>query len=258
MADAKPTIELVTHCYCPRGTDTYAEHLKWQWASLLHYCPRTCHVLLTICYTQQDTATALRVQAIEESAKRTAPHLSVQAMDLPPERLFRRAIGRNVAALWTNAQAIWFTDVDYLFGPGALDAVAAKVPRTAGLTIPAQVQIQVDHATGDRMIAAHRAEQFPSIDPTLFASRKQRLAIGGCQIVGGDLARRIGYLDGTRWVQPVDPMAGFRSCRCDKAWRQLNGLNSVRLSIPNVYRIRHSEDGRDYDFQGQKIGKGAW
>ena len=252
-----PTIELVTHCYCPRGTDTYAEHLKWQWASLVHYRPQTCNVLLTICYTQEDTATALRVQAIEQSAKQQRG-LNVQAMDLSPSRLFRRAIGRNVAAKWSRAQAVWFTDVDYMFGPTCLDTVTAKVQRTAGLVMPAYLQIQTDHATGDRMIAAHRAEQYPRIDPTLFARRKQRIAIGGCQIVGGDLARAIGYLDGTKWTQPVDPMAGFRSCRCDKAWRQLNGLNAIRVDVPNVYRIRHGEDGRDYDYQGEKIGKGAW
>jgi len=92
----------------------------------------------------------------------------------------------------------------------------------------------------------------------LFALKRQRIAIGGVQIIGGKVARRIGYLDRTQWVEPVDAAIGFRSCKCDVAWRRTNGLVAARLDIPNTFRIRHSTAGRDYNLGGDALGRVVW
>jgi len=83
-----------------------------------------------------------------------------------------------------------------------------------------------------------------AIDPDHFMMEKYRRAIGGIQIVRGSWARENGYLDDTRWTQPVSINTGFRSCKCDVPFRKQVG-SSEAVDIPGVYRIRHSRCGRD-------------
>lgn len=252
------TIEIVTHVYCPPGVDQYAEHLRWQFASLVRY--GSCvGIRWTVCYTRDDPRTAeLVVRLGKMIGDLTFGQFVLQGLDLAPSMLFRRAIGRDWAARNTTADVVWFTDADYVFGPGSLAATVAGVAGRSGLFMPAEIQIHRDHATGDADVAAGRAVRLPDPDPTHFLARRQKVCIGGVQIVDGDTARRVGYCGGTRWTEPVDPSLGFRSCRCDLAFRKLNGFSAVRLAIPNVYRLRHSRDGRDFDLTGEQIGKAVW
>lgn len=251
-------IEIVTHVYCPPDVDQYAEHLRWQFASLLRHAGEV-GVRWSVCYTRTDARSAATVETLGNAL--TGPAATgfvLQGIDLPPERLFRRAIGRDWAARHSPADVVWFTDVDYCFGPGSLAAALAGVAGRSGLFMPAEILIHRDHATGDADVAAARSVLLPEPDPAHFAARRQRVCIGGVQIVDGDTARRVGYCGGTRWTEPVDPAAGFRSCRCDRAFRKLNGFRAVALPIPNVYRLRHSRDGRDFDLTGDRIGKEVW
>jgi hypothetical protein len=253
------SLEIVTHVYCPPGVDIYAEHLRWQFASLYRHQP-TGPTTLTICYTRTDAATAAvlaRIRGIVQQAGRLE-NLQVQALDFEPGALFRRAIGRNYAAKRTRADAIWFTDADYCFGPGAIAAVLQLVEPTSQLVQPESLWIHTTHALGDADLEAGRSQEFPDIQPEHFSRRRQKVCIGGVQIVGGDTARRLGYCQQTKWVQPVDPAQGFRSCRCDRAFRKLNNFHALRLPIPQVYRLRHGTDGRDYDLDGQARGREVW
>lgn len=252
-------IEIVTHVYSPPGLDTYAQMLRWQFASLVrHRGPVS--VTLTVCHTSQDSKTMAQLDRIRDIVSREQPGgLRVQALDYEPGSLFRRAIGRNYAALHTAATvAIWFTDVDYLFGPGALEAVCGAVAPESGLSQPAEILIHRSHALGDEDLFRGRAIELPEFNPAHFERRRQKVAIGGCQIVGATTAKSVGYCRDSKWVQPVDPEAGFRSCRCDRAFRKLNQFAVARLPIPHVYRMRHGRDGRDVDLTGVVRGREVW
>jgi hypothetical protein len=252
------SIEIVSHVYSPPGTYGYAEHLKWQFASLIHNPPRV-PTTLTICYTRQDVKTSVRIRRIGEMLDAgISKTVTLKALDFSPARLFRRAIGRNWAALHTTADVIWFTDVDYSFGPGCLDAVADLVGIDTELAQPSAIWISTDHALGDDDVVAAREVDLPVVKPEHFTERRQKVCIGGVHIVGGNTARRVGYCDGTKWVEPVDEAEGFRSCRCDKVFRRANGFKAQRLPIPNTFRIRHSIDGRDLDLAGVVRGREVW
>lgn len=251
-------LEIVTHCYNPPGLNIYGQLLKWQFASLWHY-PTHHRVTLTVCYTGDDGATRDRVQKIgHQIEKGDREGLELKALDFPPGSLFRRGVGRNFCALQTVADVIWFTDVDYMFGPGCLDALGDMCDRGTGLVMPAQLWMSRTHAIGDQDLWEQRDNELPEIPVEHFAQRRQRICIGGCQIVGGHLANRIGYCSGTKWSQPVSEAEGFRSCKCDKYFRRLNNLKAERLPIPAVYRMRHGVDGRDYDLTGVVRGKEVW
>ena len=262
------SIQIISHAFCPPGVGHYAEHLKWQWASLTNY-PPSVPTTLSVCFTGSDDATCERLSKMHQMILdgRTDPLVKLQTLQMRPSQLFRRAIGRNWLAKRSSADVVWFSDCDYLFGPDCLKTLAELAGRTSGLVMPQTILInkdagnkaeKADHAVGDRMVADNLDYDLPQIDPSLFASRQQRICIGGCQIVGGNLAREIGYLDGTDYVQPVDEANGFLSCKCDRVWRHRNNLTATRLPIPNVYRIRHSRDGRDFTLTGENKGREVW
>jgi len=251
-------IEIVSHVYNPPRLHTYADLLKHQFGSLWHY-PTIHRVTLTVCYTSRDGATRDRIEKIGRIADESdRDGLEVRALDFPPGSLFRRGVGRNFCALQTKADVIWFTDVDYQFGPGCLDAVGDMCGRETELVMPGYLWLSRDHATGDKDMWDHRDEDLPPIVFDNYAERKQRVCIGGCHIVGGYTANKIGYCGGTKYATPVSEEEGFRSCRCDKAFRRINKLQAKRLPIPSVYRMRHGIDGRDYDLSGTVRGKEVW
>ena len=195
--------------------------------------------------------------------------VSLQRVQMKPGQLFRRAIGRNWCATRSEADIVWMTDVDYVFGPDCLTRLSELMDVDSGLSMPSTLWMskdlngrggdRPDHALGDKMVADNLENDLPTIDESLFASRRQRICIGGCQIVGGNLARDIGYLgDKPAWMEPVDEAKGFLSCRGDQKWRRSNKLSAERLDIPSVYRIRHSADGRDLNLSGENKGKEVW
>lgn len=245
------SIEIVTHCYAGH-LPQYATLLKLQLASLFVYQPHV-RMRITVCFAPGDKLTEQVLQCHN-------PKIDVEQLLLPlePALLFRRAIGRNIRAKLTDADVIWFTDCDYFFGEGCIDSVAAQVPVTGKLFCPRGYWIHRDHATGDAAIERATHGRLAVIDPAEFEFRDKTPAIGGLQIVGGDTARRVGYCDGTDWVKPVDPAKGFRSCKCDVAFRRLNGFSATFIDVPNLYRVRHSDNGRDYTLAGEKAGKRAW
>lgn len=249
------TIEIVAHCYCPPGVPFYAQCLKWQWASLVN-CPCDHTVEYTVCYTNEDRET---VNRLSKCMSHEPDNIYLRPLRLAPQQLFRRAIGRNLRALNTDADIVWFTDIDYLFGWECLNTVASLVEPDDKLCMPESYYINIDHKTGDSMLQRFANIDYPNIPANLFQERNQRIPIGGLQIVGGNFAREVGYLKDTKYVEPVMAHFGFRSCKCDRWYRKENNLKATRLAIPNVYRIRHTVDGRDFFADGTKgKGKEAW
>ena len=249
------SIEIVTHCYSSPKVPVYHLLLRMQLNSVLTFTPLV-ETVVTVFYCNDDTQTKKVVEEAKTFASRERQAgLRINAWSLPPEQLFRRAIGRDMAAKNTKADVIWFTDCDHLFGPGCLDAAyeaCCKIPAGADACWPGQVMINRTHAAGDCAIQQELSPlQRPllgqlSINPSLFQRRTERKAIGGLQIVKGRVARAQGYLHGTRWTKPIEAKH-FASCKCDVPFRKT--LQWVPIDIPALYRVRHSRAGRD---QGEK------
>lgn len=161
-------------------------------------------------------------------------------------QLMRRAIGRNLAALKTAADWVWFADCDMAFGEGALDSVSQSILQSdSSLIYPRHILLHRSHALGDQAIA--RATQLKVIDlaPEEFTLHRYRRAIGGVQIVRGEVARQYGYCTGRRWQKTADT---WQRCRGDVAFRR-NLSRHIKthwepIEIPNLYRLRHSQCGR--------------
>lgn len=266
-------IEIVTHCYCPPNVPWYAEHLKWQFASLVLNKPERCKVKWTVFATLEDQVTCRRLDRCRELLDEDGKWLTLNFQQLQPAWLFRRSIGRDRASKVTKADIVWYTDADYLFGPGCLDAVADKLQPSSLLHMPKQYWISFEHdeklaekhknphhRRGQIMIEQELLNDLPKIDDRKFKQRISRIAIGGQQIIGGNFARKQGYLRGIgNWQSPVEDVSmGFKSCRCDNVWRRIHSLAAKRIDIPNLFRIRHTVDGRDYSKDGERLGKKAW
>lgn len=251
-------LEVVVHVYNPPGMDQYVRQMLWLHRTLMYYSERTDrifrHVDLVVCMTTQDEATVEVMQKL--LGVEVTGGYQIIAETLPPERLFRRAIGRNRRSQMTAADVVWYTDADYFVGPEFLDEIGQRMTVDSEMCYPRHILINKTHEIGDAML---RDKVPGDIDDDLFASQRLRKGIGGVQFVGGDFARRVGYCEGTKWTRPVDPSYGFRQCKCDVAYRRKIG-GGTRLDFePSLYRIRHSSDGRDYDIDGNKgEGKQNW
>ena len=84
---------------------------------------------MTVFYSPEDTKTKALLDFFSEQV---VPGVSWNWQPMPKQELFRRAIGRNRAALATKADWVWFTDCDLMFRDNCLDALAevsAGAPR---------------------------------------------------------------------------------------------------------------------------------
>jgi hypothetical protein len=247
---------LVTHCFCPPGMSTYAEHVRCMWASLVQY-PARAEVTLAICLAHPDDDPVTWAARCSETFQLPA-RAQVRFRVMRLNELFRRAIGRNHFAKQTLDlfDVYWFVDCDYMFGPGCMDALAAQVGPDDYLCTPDTVMITVDHATGEDVLKETRTQVLPQIPFETYVPKKTGAAIGGLQIVGGNTARKFGYCDGTKWVKPVDPAGGWRDTGEDSAFRRsLSAVPIRRLDLPHVYRFRHFyEDGTTKNSNRKKRG----
>lgn len=199
---------------------------------------------MTVFLTEEDERTCSVVEHFGSIAMPAG--VTVRPWHLPKEKLMRREIGRNLAALATDADWVWFTDCDHLFGDGALDGLKQKVNSVDGpLVFPKWVQKTRTHELRDD--AVERADGAPRvlrIDPGDFAASSNRRAIGGIQIARGDVVREKGYLKDSRiqsWTAER-----WQRCRGDIWFRRNLGGPGIPVDISNVYRIRHSRQGRTH------------
>lgn len=232
------TIEIVVHCYAEKHP-VFAKLLTAQLSSLLLWPPK-CSVRMTV-FTAADDPTWQVVQS-DLVMKLWSLPLPVRVVTFAADKslLFRRSILRNKSAKESTADVVWFCDADYVFGEGCLDALAdANLP--ARLCYPREYQVHRSHQIGDAEIERVIPGELFRPDPTLFEPSKVGFAIGGLQITTGDNARERGYLDGSeKWQRPVDPEKGFQDTKEDKAYRMEMGGSSP-ISLPNLYRLRHSQ-----------------
>lgn len=235
-----PTLQVVAHAW--RYSRLLALHLS---AFVLHP-PQKCRAVATIFHAPaaDDPKTAA---VLEYFAARPPPAgVTWDFRELPPPRLCRRAIGRNLACVDSPADFLLMSDVDYIFGAGALDSAALALAVAnaikPSLCFPRSVLSSESHALGD-------AEINRVVDPDVYrlSSRgyvptRMRFAIGGCQWIPGNFARERGYLRESRLFQRTAKQ--WVRTKCDVAFRRWANLPSVALDVSGVYRVRHSKRGR--------------
>lgn len=231
------TVRLVTHCYAGHY-DHYAKALWYQLCSIAD-CE---NVTVTVWYCD------VIVGGLLEEARETFGDDKIIELYAPPERLFRRAIGRNKSALMASTDFVWFTDCDYTFTPETFDALRRINPTEP--VFPLHTYISRSHAAGQEDLDRVDLMDLErvTIDRSRFIGKRYDRAIGGVQIVPRSVCNDHGYLAGSRWVKTIDPSTGFRSCICDRVYRlslKRNGHPFQPIELPGVYRLRHAAKGRD-------------
>ncbi len=228
-------VEIVSHCW------NYAHLLVYQLSSLVTFPPADTEVTMTVFWSPEDERTGALLdyfQGLEVSRV----HWNWQP--LPREQLFRRAIGRNRAALASRADWVWFTDCDLLFRDECLDALARAVQgRSDTLVFPRQERCTSLLAPDDPILLAGMGHpQLLDIPEQRFTVRERDRATGPLQIVHGDVARTCGYCDRLAIYQKPSPV--WLKTHEDRAFRWLLRTQGTPLDIPSVYRIRHVHKGR--------------
>lgn len=230
-------IQLVTHCF------RYPTLLRYQLSSLqLSPPPPGIQITATVFYSEEDTGTS---DTLKWFAQQKAPGVHWDWRNLPVLSLCRRSIGRNIAALSTTADWVWFTDADYWFSTECWQALSSIDPQRLALIYPRIVMTHAEHSMGDRAIeTALKSEGLVSTDLSDFFPRPMKRAIGGIQIVSGDTCRERGYLPNHRRAQLPTQQPVFEKNHADVWFRKDLGMPGLAVDLPGVYRIRHSNAGR--------------
>ena len=229
-------IEVVSHCW------QYAHLLNYQLSSLILFPPKHCDVTMTVFYALDDHNTAALLKYIE--SQQVASNITWNWVALPKERLFRRAIGRNMAAKQSRADWVWFTDCDLMFREGCLDGLNELLQASADvLVFPRREKVTDLLADEDPMLAFDiSALSLVDIDPQIFTISERGRATGPLQITHGDVARSHGYCETLAYYQ----RPSLKWCKAyeDRAFRWLMRSDGIPLGVPEVYRLRHVFKGR--------------
>ncbi|MCA9154661.1 MAG: glycosyltransferase family 2 protein [Planctomycetales bacterium] len=230
-------LEVVSHCW------KYAHFLAYQLSSLVLYPPKDLSVRMTVFYCEDDPATRDVVRFFDQQH---ANNVCWNWRPLEKNRLFRRAIGRNLAAVESQADWVWFTDCDQVFHQDCLDSLANELQgRSDPLVYPCCVyRTELLENDADLLQAASGQAKVIDIDTRQFFACRHNRAVGALQIVHGDIARRYGYCQSTPYYQK--PMPHWCKCTEDRVYRWLLGTHGTPIDIPGLFRIEHAHKGR-YD-----------
>lgn len=227
-------IEIVSHCW------NYAHFLIYQLDSLVSFPPTQVTVKMTVFYALEDERT---VALLNHYGAMDVPGITWNWQVLPQEQLFRRSIGRNLAALATRSHWVWFTDCDLMFRDDCLDVLGQQLQgRRDALVFPRQERVTPMLENTDPMLSVDDRFRAPKIEPERFIVSERGRATGPLQIVHGDVARAVGYCASLPYYQK--PAAHFCKAYEDRAFRWLLRTEGSPIDVPGVYRIRHVEKGR--------------
>jgi hypothetical protein len=228
-------LEIVSHCW------RYHFLLAYQLSSLVLHPPTNLSVTMTLFYAPDDEPTSAMLDffgAIE------VPGVRWNWVALDRSQLFRRAIGRNLAARNSSADWVWFTDCDVVFHEGCLDGLGEALQGRQDLLVFPRVERTTSLlASSDPMLtAAANQPLVVQIDTARFTLRSLDVAKGPVQITHGDVARAVGYCAALAVYQR--PADHWRKAWEDRAFRWLLRTEGTPLEIPGVHRIRHAAKGR--------------
>jgi hypothetical protein len=230
-------LEIVSHCW------RYGHFLTYQLSSLVINRTDKFDITMTVFHVPDDDRV---VPVLDYFGRMELPGVTWNWQPLPREQLFRRSIGRNLAAKKTQADWIWFTDADIIFHEACLDTLADLLqgrddglvhPRTALGTslLPEDDEILESGRQGPSLLEIPLEQFHPYGGPRAKAQ-------GPHQITHGDVARACGYCDSIKHYQTPAPR--WMKTYEDRAFRWLIGTQGVALEIPNVCQIRHIVKGR--------------
>ena len=233
------SIRIVTHCHAV-NLPQYAVFLQYHLASLAK-C--SGNVSATVCYVPEDFKTSVALNWFSHNF----PDFPLQKIGMTPGELFRRSIGRNLAARDSHEELVWFADVDHIFLADCFDQLFSAwnelpEPKPA-MVYPGTIKIHATHELGDELVRTYEPGGDLRIDPADFVDKHYNRAIGVVQIVAGTVAKVYGYLDGSKkYQEPTDGKHPFPSFRDDIAYRSffrmMGGVQKVEFD--GVYRLRHS------------------
>jgi glycosyltransferase involved in cell wall biosynthesis len=227
----------VSHCW------RYGHFLTYQLSSLVNHRTRKFDITMTVFHVPEDE---LVTPVLDYFGRMEIPGITWNWQPLPKEKLFRRGIGRNLAAKNTQADWIWFTDADILFHEDCLDTLADLLQgRDDGLVHP-NIGLGTRLLEDDDEILekGRRGPAILDIPLSEFApyGGPRKKAKGPHQITHGDIARACGYCDAIAYYQT--PAERWMKTYEDRAFRWLIGTHGTPLDIPNVCQIRHIVKGR--------------
>ncbi|MCA1799406.1 MAG: glycosyltransferase family 2 protein [Xanthomonadaceae bacterium] len=229
----RTSIEIVSHCW------RYATLLTYQLSSLVRNPPRDTVVTMTVFHAAEDDATC---RVLEYFGRQQVPNVLWNWRPLTLPNLMRRAIGRNLAALESDADWVFFTDCDVLFGEGVLDRLGRMlVGRDEVLFYPGR-HLVTPLLPGDHPMFTVPYDTVVEVPEYDWIPDVRDRATGPFQITRGDVARALGYCGTTGYFQR--PAARWRKAREDCVFRWLLGTQGTPLEIEGFYRIRHKAKGR--------------
>ena len=223
--------------------------MTYQASSLVLNPPVNCEVKYTLFYCpEEDENTKKRVELIQSWD--WPDNITFAPVSMDKNSLCRRVIGRNVAAVTTEADLVWFIDCDMTMEQGAIDMLSDRVWSCPNkiLFYPRRVRVPTQQA-GDKIIFKATEVVKPiALDHSGFNRHTYHRAIGGVQIVRGDVCRAVGYLPFPKW-QRVLPDAEWRRTFEDRAYRGwldkiYNSGKGHALKVDGICRIRHTQRGR--------------
>lgn len=228
-------LEIVSHCW------QYSHLLIYQLSSLVKNPPERIDITMTVFYADEDPKTR---ELLDYFGNLDIPMVTWNWRKLPREQLFRRAIGRNLAARETTADWIWFTDCDLFFGKGCLDGLADALQSIRVPLVFPRVEYCTDLLAPEAAILArgHTSAQVLAPPETEFKPHERTRATGPLQITHGEAAREFGYCNNLPYYQR--PATRWCKAHEDRAFRWLLGSQGKALDIPGVHRIRHLNKGR--------------
>lgn len=234
-------LEIVSHCW------RYSQLLAYQLSSLVNFPPERLSVTMTVFHAAEDEDT---VALLQYFGAITVPGVRWNWQRIDQGRLFRRSIGRNLAARSTSSDWIWFTDCDLVFHRGCLDGLAGALQgRRDALVYPREERVSPLLPESDpTLVAGRQGARLVDIDAGQFVVQHRDRATGPLQITHGDVARACGYCDSLSVYQ--QPAQRWAKAHEDRAFRWLLRTPGVALDVPGVYRIRHLSKGR---YQGSRI-----
>ncbi len=228
------SMEIVSHCW------NYSNLLTYQLSSLVLNPPTNHHLTYTLFYCEEDEPTAALVSFFKQKFVET---ITWNFHTLDKYQMFRRAIGRNQAALASKADWLWFVDCDLIFGENCLNELGNQlVGANDYLVYPSNEQITELLPEEHSLFHPKNIFQINAVDPSIFYTGSIEKAKGAFQIVNGNIARVLGYCNSVKFYQ--QPAERWQKTYEDKVFRWLLGTEGRPVSFPNLSRIRHQHKGR--------------
>ena len=235
--EGKLHLEIVSHCW------NYAHLLTYQLSSLVNNRTEKLDVTMTVFHAIEDEAIK---PVLEFFGGIDVPGVRWNWQALPKEQIFRRSIGRNLAAKATKADWVWFTDCDIVFHENCLDTLADQLQgRDDTLVFP--IRDRGTELLEDSADILSRGRELPAIREIALSeftivSEERKKAKGAFQIAHGDIARACGYCETIGLYQR--PSDRWRKTYEDRAFKWLIGSQGTGLDVPSVCQIRHIVKGR--------------